>query len=69
LVQPSHGNHAIRYDVIATHGMDHAREFEVAVFLLHRKLGEGRGASKKTAEEAAARMALEQLRTESNSQA
>lgn len=58
LVQPRHGNTALRYDVIRTTGEDHAREYEVAVYLLDRELGTGRGTSKKLAEEAAARAAL-----------
>ena len=64
LVQPRHGNDALRYEVMRTEGADHAREFEVAVFLLSRLLGTGRGTSKKLAEEAAAHAALETLRTE-----
>ena len=58
LVQPLHGNHALRYEVLRIVGEDHAREYEVAVFLLDRQLGTGRGSSKKVAEEAAARVAL-----------
>jgi ribonuclease III len=58
LVQPVHGNSALRYDVLGIKGEDHAREYEVAVFLLDRQLGSGRGSSKKQAEEAAARAAL-----------
>jgi ribonuclease-3 len=57
-IQPEHGNHALRYDVIAVEGADHARAFEVAVYLHERPLGRGRGSSKKLAEEAAARTAL-----------
>jgi ribonuclease-3 len=58
LIQPVHGNQALRYEVLRTEGEDHAREYEVAVYLLDRKLGMGRGSSKKHAEEAAAREAL-----------
>jgi ribonuclease-3 len=58
LVQPLHGNTALRYDVLHVAGEDHAREYEVAVFLLDRQLGTGRGKSKKQAEEGAARAAL-----------
>lgn len=61
LVQPVHGNHAIRYEVIAILGEDHAREYEIQVFFNDRPMGLGRGKSKKTAEEAAARVALEKL--------
>jgi ribonuclease-3 len=57
-VQPLHGNHALHYEVIATEGEDHARAYQIAVFLNNRELGSGRGPSKKIAEEAAARAAL-----------
>ena len=57
-VQPVHGNQALRYEVVRTEGEDHAREYEVAVYLLDRVLGTGRGSSKKNAEEAAAHAAL-----------
>lgn len=64
LVQPAHGNDALRYDVTATEGADHARAYEVIVRLLDRPLGRGRGTSKKLAEEAAARAALTTLKSE-----
>ncbi|MBP9912073.1 MAG: ribonuclease III [Opitutaceae bacterium] len=63
LVQPKHGNNAIRYEVTQTTGEAHQREFEVTVFLMDRALGSGRGPSKKVAEEAAATAALEILKT------
>jgi ribonuclease-3 len=63
LVQPLHGNHALRYEVIAIHGEDHAREYEVQLFLNDQPLGIGRGTSKKSAEEQAARLGLEKLDT------
>jgi ribonuclease-3 len=62
LVQPDYGNEALRYEVTATEGLDHAREYEVAVLLNDRVVGTGRGTSKKLAEEAAARVALETLK-------
>lgn len=62
IIQPLHGNVALRYEVIDTTGPRHAREFEVAVYLNEEKLGTGRGTSKKTAEEEAARAALTVLR-------
>lgn len=65
--QPRHGNHALRYEVVAIEGKDHARAYEVAVFLRDRPLGRGRGTSKKLAEESAARAALESLKAESES--
>jgi ribonuclease-3 len=61
LVQPVHGNNALRYEVVLTSGEDHAREYSVEVHLHNRMLGTGRGPSKKAAEEAAARVALEVL--------
>ena len=61
LVQPVHGNHALRYEVISVEGQDHARAYEIAVFLNDRDIGRGRGSSKKQAEESAARAALETL--------
>ena len=62
LVQPAHGNTALRYDVLSTTGPRHARAYEVAVYLHEEKLGAGRGSSKKIAEEAAASAALANLR-------
>jgi ribonuclease-3 len=58
LVQPLHGNSAVRYEVTRVEGQDHAREYEVTVFVLDRALGTGKGSSKKQAEEIAARAAL-----------
>lgn len=64
LVQPEFGNNAVRYQVVKIEGEDHARAYEVAVFLRDRLLGTGRGTSKKLAEEAAARIALASLSEE-----
>jgi len=64
LIQPVLGNNALRYEVIATLGEDHARQFEMGVFLQDRLIGSGTGPSKKAAEEVAARVALETLRSE-----
>jgi len=61
LVQPAHGNTALRYDVVATTGPRHALAYEVTVYLHADKLGTGTGSSKKIAEEAAARAALAKL--------
>jgi ribonuclease-3 len=63
-VQPRYGNQALRYEVVKVLGEDHAREYEVAVWLADRFLGTGRGTSKKSAEEAAARDALKTLKPE-----
>ncbi|MBL9201184.1 MAG: ribonuclease III [Opitutaceae bacterium] len=61
IIQPLHGTAAIRYEVKAETGKDHEREFEIAVYLHDRLLGSGRGHSKKSAEEAAAREALARI--------
>lgn len=58
LVQPRHGNSALAYRLMATEGPPHRRRFEVAVMLFDRELARGGGASKKEAEEEAARAAL-----------
>jgi ribonuclease-3 len=60
-VQPVHGNQAIRYEVLSAEGADHERSYEVAVYLLDRRLGAGRGPTKRAAEEEAARVALAAL--------
>ena len=62
LVQPAHGNLALRYEVLSTSGPRHALAYEVAVFLHDEKLGTGQGTSKKSAEEEAARAGLAFLR-------
>lgn len=64
IVQPTHGNSALRYEIVGTEGEDHARAYLVSVFLNARPLGSGRGSSKKLAEEAAARVALVTLAAE-----
>ncbi len=61
IVQPAHGNGALRYEVVKTAGLDHAKEFEVVVYLHDRAIGTGRGPSKKVAEIAAATEALAAL--------
>lgn len=64
LVQPVHGNNAVRYEVVRIEGQDHARDYEVAVFVRDQQIGIGRGSSKKAAEEVAAREALRALEDE-----
>src|SRR6185436_12172002 len=54
-----------RYRVVATEGPDHSREFVVVVEVGGELLGEGRGRSKKLAEQAAARAALARRTSES----
>jgi ribonuclease-3 len=61
IVQPLHGNSAVRYELLGTEGADHEKRYEVAVFLHDRRLGAGRGTSKKLAEEEAAHVALRTL--------
>ena len=53
------------YQVIEERGPDHRKMFLCAVFLEGEKLGEGKGKSKKEAEEDAARSALQYLHTKS----
>jgi len=64
IVQPRHGNGALRYEVLSTGGADHEKRYEVAVCLLGRRIGTGSGPSKKLAEEGAARAALLTLAAE-----
>ncbi len=52
------------YRTIETRGPDHAREFTVQVLLGDRAYGVGSGRNKQTAEQAAARAAIEQLERE-----
>lgn len=42
------------YQVIEESGPDHSKQFEIAVLILQREVGRGRGASKKEAQQAAA---------------
>lgn len=52
-----------RYQVIKEEGPDHSKQFSVRVFSGDRELGEGRGSSKKAAQQEAARTALDSLDT------
>ncbi len=47
-----------RYDVLSETGPDHKRIFKIGVFLNEKKIGEGEGASKQLAQQAAAEDAL-----------
>lgn len=58
LVQPVHGNDALRYELHRIEGAPHERSFDVHLHFLGRKVAEGQGSSKKEAEENAARAAL-----------
>lgn len=50
-----------RYRVVAEHGPDHSKTFEVELELRGEALGRGRGRSKKDSEQAAAKLALDEL--------
>lgn len=54
----------LRYELVGQSGPDHAKVFTVAVLLNGDPVGEGSGHSKKEAEQAAARAALEKLTKE-----
>ncbi len=58
----SHGNRLPEYRVVKEMGPDHDKEFVIAVFLNGKKVGEGVGKSKKTAEQEAAKMAVHKLK-------
>ncbi|MFA5256723.1 MAG: ribonuclease III [Opitutales bacterium] len=64
LVQPRMGNEAITYTIVEEEGPPHLRTFRVRVDLCGKAMGEGSGASKKEAEENAARVALEAMQGE-----
>jgi ribonuclease-3 len=53
-----------QYQVEVAEGPDHKKIFTIASTCLGRKMGTGRGTSKKEAEQKAAKMALEKLREE-----
>jgi ribonuclease-3 len=57
------GPGAVRYEVTDV-GPDHAKTFTALLFVGDEEFGEGVGRTKKTAEQAAARMAFESLTTE-----
>lgn len=63
LVQPEHGNEALRYEVTRIKGQPHDRHFDVHLHLLGKIIGTGTGRSKKEAEENAAHEALRQWKT------
>ena len=50
-----------KYKVLTEKGPEHKKEFTVAVFCRGKKLGTGKGKSKKEAEQKSAKMALETL--------
>ena len=54
MIQPIHGNDAIRYETTAQHGEPHNRSFEITVFCNDKAIGVGTGKTKKEASEKAA---------------
>lgn len=59
LIQPVHGNTALRYETSGQSGEAHNRTFEVTVFCFDKKLGVGTGRTKKEASEKAALQGIE----------
>ncbi len=57
------------YELIAADGPDHAKRFTTRLWIAGRELGRGEGVSKKQSEQAAARIALDQIAREHNEQA
>ena len=49
------------YKILDTEGPDHAKKFNVAVYIGDKEMGRGKGKSKQTAEEHAAKMALQSI--------
>lgn len=66
--QAEHGPACLAYDTAQSGGADHAKEYASRVRLGDRLLGQGRGTSKKAAEEAAARHALAALDSDASAQ-
>lgn len=61
IIQPIHGNSALRYETLLQTGKAHERTFEIAVFCNDQKLGVGTGKTKKEAAENAALKAITAL--------
>lgn len=53
-----------QYQLVETRGPDHAKEFTIAVIIKDQEYGRGIGRNKQTAEQEAARVALETLQAE-----
>jgi ribonuclease-3 len=53
----------IRYDVVSVNGPEHSKVFHVQLSIHEKPIGQGSGSTKKKAEQQAARMALEKLKT------
>ena len=61
LIQPLHGNNALRYETTGQTGQAHDRTFEIEVYCNDDKLGSGKGRTKKEAAEKAALVAISKL--------
>jgi len=61
IFQPTHGNDSIEYRLSGQSGPDHAKQFEIEVWIDGTCRGKGKGHSKQRAEEAAALEALESV--------
>lgn len=61
LIQPVHGNSALRYETVSQTGQAHERTFEIAVYCNDDQLGTGKGKTKKEAAEKAAVQAIAKL--------
>ena len=66
IVQKRH-KERVNYKIVAEEGPDHAKVYEVAVYIKEREFGRGRGRSKKESEQEAARIALDALAVEEKS--
>ena len=55
-------NQVLKYCLVSETGPDHDKEFRVIVLLNDRIIGEGKGRSKKRAEQAAAAQGIETLK-------
>ncbi|MBD5780325.1 ribonuclease III [Pelagicoccus sp. NFK12] len=66
LIQPVHGNNALRYETTGQKGVAHERIFEIAVYCNDEKLGSGKGRTKKEAAEKAAIEAIAKLESPQN---
>ncbi|MCK9485076.1 MAG: ribonuclease III [Candidatus Marinimicrobia bacterium] len=62
------GRHLPVFKILKATGPDHARHYEIAVYVDNKRLGTGFGHQKRTAEQKAAREALSQLAPEQSSE-
>jgi ribonuclease-3 len=62
LTQATHGVTPL-YEMLGSSGPDHKKEFEIAVILDEKTIATARGKSKKEAQQKAAQIALEELKS------